>query len=297
MGLSLTRKQVESAPGAELLHLLNDGAEAGWVSDDQIRKLHQWLHANSASALPAVPFLTKLTDEVLSKGKVTREGRHTLRLAVERVLPANFRDLVKLRRRTLEGDERAKARDAKLADQESAREYARLNRPRSFNFMVAGTAYEDRPDAIRAHVREEQRVFLFREPHNPHDSNAIAVSSGDGDYSPSPEQETYAFQGYEIGYVPRAEAAAMAPLLDAGYKQVAVCTKILRNSPRGPIPIVEVSLYHPEGNAPPEALILSVQQHTDQMHDRSERRGPLLPGWLIVLLLVIFAFIVLANKR
>ena len=102
MGLSLTRKQVQSGPGAELLQLLSEGIEAGWVSDDQIRSLQKWLYANSAFAIPAVPFLAKLTDEVLRNGQVTTDERRTLRIAVERVLPPGSRDLAKLKRRTLE---------------------------------------------------------------------------------------------------------------------------------------------------------------------------------------------------
>lgn len=295
MGLSLTKKQVQSGPGAELLRVLSEGAEADWVSDDQIRNLDQWLHTNSNSTLPAVAFLAKLTKEVLSNGQVTGDGRHALRLAIERILPPDQRDLAKFRRRKLEGDERARAKEAKRVQKEIARDYARLSRPRSFNFMVAGTTHEGRAETIREYVAEEQRVFLVREPQNRYDSKAIGIWAGSGDRPPSSEQTTYTLQTYDIGYVPRDVAAVMAPLLDAGYKQLAICTKILRNSSRGPIPIIDVSLYHPEGNAPREATALSIGHSTqgyaaiDNKPHASGRAESLIPRWLIlILILVVF---------
>jgi hypothetical protein len=307
MALSLTRKQVQSGPGAELLRLLTEGAEAGWVSDDEIRNLHDWLRSNSESAIPAVPFLAKLTDEVFRDGQITGDGRHALRLAAERVLPPDQRDRFKFKRRTLEAEERTRAKGIRFAEKERVREYARLSRPRSFNFMVAGTGHEDRAETIRENVREEQRVFLVREPQNRHDSNAIGVWAGTSGNSPSSAHEaTCTLQTYQIGYVPRDVAAEMAPLLDSGYKQLAVCTKILTNSSRGPIPIIDVSLYNAEGNAPREALAVSsgetAREQTREIENTKqfipEHMEPLVPGWLILLFVVMLAVItVLALER
>lgn len=296
MSVSLTRKQVQSGPGAELLHLLSEGAGAGWVSDDQIRNLSQWLRANLDSAIPAVPFLAKLTDELLRDGKIGSDGRHTLRVAVERVLPPDQRDLVKLKRQTIEADERAKAKEAKVAEKQRAREYARLSRPRSFNFMVAGTAHEGRPETIRERVTEGHRVFLVREPENAHDRNAISIWTGYDEGTVLPDQTSLTLQPYDIGFVPREVAMDMASLLDAGYKQLAFCTKILGNAARGPIPVIDVSLYHPQGNAPREALVVSSRNTTElgdiaQTRVQPRRMEPLMPGWMVLLLILILVLV------
>lgn len=64
---------------------------------------------------------------------------------------------------------------------------------------LAGFRYHDAP-AVFAALRPGDPLALVREPHNPHDANAVRVE----------------WQGHTLGYVPRAENAAVAWALDRG---------------------------------------------------------------------------------
>ena len=64
---------------------------------------------------------------------------------------------------------------------------------------IAGVQFDGRQSVI-AFCQNGDPVTLRREPKNAHDANAIAVDTTHGD----------------IGYIPRALAANLAPRLDAG---------------------------------------------------------------------------------
>jgi hypothetical protein len=84
--------------------------------------------------------------------------------------------------------------------------------------IVAGTGYDNsdgtsRLDLIRRHVREGAKVQFRREPHNPHDSNAIAV------FVVAPR--LFGLLGSslaQIGYVKSAAAASLAAKMDSGVQ-------------------------------------------------------------------------------
>ncbi len=71
------------------------------------------------------------------------------------------------------------------------------------NVRVAGTGYVDNIAEIAAELNVDDRVSLFREPKNEIDPLAIVVKDG---------------QNRKIGYVPRADNAILARLLDAGKR-------------------------------------------------------------------------------
>ncbi len=76
---------------------------------------------------------------------------------------------------------------------------------------VVGVTFENRQSVIRQ-MRAGERVYLCREPDNPHDRNAIRV-----------ERQT----GEQVGYIARHEAAALALAFDAyGRPIAAVVTAI-----------------------------------------------------------------------
>lgn len=66
--------------------------------------------------------------------------------------------------------------------------------------MVAGVRYGDRIRNVERYVSSGDPVRLTREPDNHHDANAILID----------------VSGREIGYVPRRDAAELAPLMDRG---------------------------------------------------------------------------------
>ncbi len=71
-----------------------------------------------------------------------------------------------------------------------------------FYFHVHGTTQGDRQAAISRCVRREQLQFV-REPENPYDKNAVRIRR---------------LNGEDLGYVPRNNAAELAPKMDAGQQ-------------------------------------------------------------------------------
>jgi len=87
---------------------------------------------------------------------------------------------------------------------------------------VAGVAGAARfhADALASEALAPGRpLVLRRDPHNPHDANAIVVE---------------AVGGEQAGFVPRELAAEIAPDLDAGRPWSAVVLREQRTSPRDP---------------------------------------------------------------
>jgi len=86
---------------------------------------------------------------------------------------------------------------------------------------IAGVAGAGRhhAEALASDAAEPGRPLeLRRDPANPHDPNAIAVHAG----------------GAQVGWVPRAIAEEIAPLLDAGEPFSALVLREQRASPRDP---------------------------------------------------------------
>ncbi len=79
--------------------------------------------------------------------------------------------------------------------------YATIGDAPRFHTKIAGVSFEGRQDVI-AGLRVGAPLELRREPHNPHDSNAIAVHYGN----------------LQLGFFNRKMAAHIAPLMDAGAR-------------------------------------------------------------------------------
>ena len=75
--------------------------------------------------------------------------------------------------------------------------------------LTAGLRYHE-AKAVWDQMREGDRLTLVREPGNPHDANAVRVE----------------WNGHQLGYIPRAENAAIARQMDRGNRLAARITKL-----------------------------------------------------------------------
>jgi hypothetical protein len=79
--------------------------------------------------------------------------------------------------------------------------------------ILAGTGFEGRQNLIRSYCQDGKPVVLAREPHNPHDPNAVAVyiqvSRLGGILGSSLKQ---------IGYIKASTAKSLAKAMDSGAK-------------------------------------------------------------------------------
>lgn len=276
--LSIREGYTESGVVAELLTLLETVTADGTISEEEARELNEWLEANRNDAnLPGIEFLRITVTQILADGKVTPEEKTALYKAVERVLPREARRLAKERRGAVESLEKETQRAEREAQREAERREREGNRPMAAaNFMVVGVPYEGRAEVVRCYASEGCQVFLARDPSNRYDSKAI---------------EILLKGGYQIGFAPREEAAALAKFLDAGCKHLAYITKILQGK-RAPIPVVQVYLYRPESSVEGAVSQSGVPAKRGAPEARWGRgclsRAALVVGFLGLLILVAF---------
>lgn len=226
--ISLTKAQLQTETGLELLSICQSATADGRLEDPEIHALQAWIAANSNSDLPSIRHLSSTLDRVLADGVITPEERQSVAKAIEAILPLEERKLAAALRRQIEQEERQSKKAAEAQAKQEAREEKERNRPLDFaDFMVAGTRHENRCAIIQREVRAGSSVFLRREADNPHSKDAIAVVTT---------------RGSTIGYVPAEWALDIAPLLDDGALHAAAVKKVLEYE-SGPIPVIVARFY------------------------------------------------------
>ena len=91
---------------------------------------------------------------------------------------------------------------------------------------LAGFRHYEAPN-LWGEVKPGDTLMLVREPDNPHDRNAVRVE----------------WRSFKLGYVPRAENAAVSRLLDGGTRLAARVSKVQQT--RAPNRRIEFEIYVP----------------------------------------------------
>jgi hypothetical protein len=100
--LSLTKKQLQQESGEALLSLLTEIVSDGKISEDEVRRLHDWTKNAQESDMPAVGFLRDAIEAAVADGSLSDADRLDIHLAIERVLPVTNRTLSKETRENAE---------------------------------------------------------------------------------------------------------------------------------------------------------------------------------------------------
>lgn len=270
--VSLTKTQRQSEIGIELISLCQSFTEDGALSDEEIHGLKVWLEENESADLPAIGFLIEMVRKILEDGKVTKEERQEVYKALETVLPPDIRKEAVSRRRAIELEEKNQQRALREQEKQEQREERERNKTLgSWNFMVAGVRYENRPVLIEKYVRADDIAYLKRDKSNKHSRNAIEVLTQNG---------------VMVGFVPEDYAAGMAPLLDQGCRYEAFFTKVLSGG-RTPIPVVQTDVYG--ANATAKGTITQAETPTSVKHLSSA--GVSIPWRYIVIGIVLLLVI------
>ena len=222
---SLSRAQLGTALGAELLSLCQSVTADGRLAPEELEGLQQWLHDADAADLPAVKYLRTSIERVLADGRITPEEYREVYRAVEAVLPFEARKQALAARQEVETaaaagarvEHTARQRGMPVADTAMA----------TVTFMVAGVRQQGRPEAIERHARPNDVIVLARQRESRESGVAISVKLSNGS---------------EIGFVPEGDARQLAPLLDGGYRYGARITEVLTTG-RSPIPVVQVRVF------------------------------------------------------
>jgi hypothetical protein len=244
--VTLSKGHRDTAVGLELVELLTELAADGNVSREEMERLRGWLEIDHGVDFPALPFLYETIDQISSDGEITEDELDRLALAIERVLPKDVRLAATAKRKQSREARRVAQREARRQTMITARTERRASR--DAERARAGVLYQS-DFAIRAAFRFAERreacerliegdpVRLEREPDNPHDSNAILVL-GDDDC--------------ELGYVPRDDARAIAPLIDAGAEATAKVRRLWETPEGQVVPILVVTVRR--GDVDPGAV-------------------------------------------
>lgn len=230
--VTLSKADRSTDAGRELIALLTELSADGQVTREEMGRLRAWLEVDHGVDFPALPFLHETIEQISSDGEITEDELDRLALAVERVLPKDVRIAATLKRKQAREARRLAERETRRQTLIAARTEARVVRETART--RAGVIYQaDFPvrGAMRSAERREacerllegDTLTLEREPDNTHDANAVLVL-GDGDC--------------EIGYVPREDAQAMAPLLDAGAEAEATVHRLWETPEGRIVPIV-----------------------------------------------------------
>ena len=175
---------------AELLLLLEEVSSDGLITEDEAKRLHEWLTLNRDAGILAFDFLRTTLDHVLADGKITDPERKAIHKAVERVLPPELRLGARTSREARELVERARVEEERASKRQAKEEGRRArmderlrSRPvYTLNCLVAGVSFEDRAAVIEEKLAPNDSLRLVRELNNPHDSNAgieaVAVQVG-----------------------------------------------------------------------------------------------------------------------
>jgi hypothetical protein len=233
---SLTKTQLETPAGAELLSLCQTITEDGRVSEAEVTALRDWLSRNRDSGLPSEDFLIATVEEILADGRITHDELEDLHEALETVLPPDLRKGAQGKRREAAAEDRRLAKEQTAAAKEQAAAERERTRPvASYDFMVAGVGHDGRDEIIRDFMDGDDPnaiVYLARDPANEHSDNAVEVRLSEGEC---------------IGYVPERDnmAREIAEYLDTGHKHLAFIKKILTGG-RSPIPVVVAHIIRPD---------------------------------------------------
>jgi hypothetical protein len=229
--ISLTKKQIQTTTGAELLSLCQSIVEDGSISVDELKQLKHWLDSNHDFELPSINFLHDTVNNIIADKKVTKEEWKELYIAIEKILPPEIRKTAKENRLIIEKEKKEQEKIILELEKQKCKEEKLLNRPIcSLNFMIAGAFFEGRPLIIKKYANELDQVYLIRDRQNKYSRNAVEVRLQNG---------------MLIGFIPEDRVEEIASLFDDNLPHYAYITKILTGG-RNPIPVVQAYVYKKE---------------------------------------------------
>ncbi len=150
---ALTRPQLATELGAELLSLCQTVTADGRLAPEEIAGLQQWLGDAAAAEMQAARFLRGVIEHVLADGRITPEEYQEVYRAVEAVLPFEARQQAHAARQHAESsDLSARAPATTVTAAVAGAAQANPAPILDVTFMVAGVRQDGRPALIEQHA-------------------------------------------------------------------------------------------------------------------------------------------------
>jgi hypothetical protein len=189
MRVYLTKPELDTDVGQELLRLCLEITEDGKLDLEEIKALRRWLRANKdCSTVAAVPYLHDIMKRITADGVIDRDELLELHLAVERVIPTAHRTPAIQARQKREAERRERRRERRQIEREReqeeqkrlrAEDRARAMRLRHAFSKVAGVTFPNDDGSERQQIigrcSPGEQLVLQHDPHNKYSSVAIRV--------------------------------------------------------------------------------------------------------------------------
>ncbi len=221
MRVYLTKSELETVAGQQLLDLAVRIASDGVLDIAEIKMLRDWLRANKDNEyVAAINYLSEIMTRIAADGVIDRDEMMELFLAIERVVPTSQRQPITRARKAREAARRTRIKAARQLQREKEREareqrrqeeQARRMRLRHAFAKVAGVTFPNRDGSERQEIIKQCKVgetLVFR-----HDANS--------------RYSTFAMQvlrknGRQLGHVPEYFAEQMCNELESGNRVIGV---------------------------------------------------------------------------
>lgn len=243
---TLTNDDLATSAGEELRNHLNQITNDGKLTAREAEELLTLLGRPDFEQMQAVQTFREFLRLAVEDGDIGDARLRQIYREIEKILPPDLREAAKVRREAAAALQAAEKR-ALIEDEREAVKLARLEQQRivmrsaaaaTFDFLVAGIRHYDFSENMDI---AGSAVLLAREPANKFDCNAVQVLL---------DESTL------LGYLPREDASAAAPLLDNGYIYRGVVKRIHRGR-NGVCPVVWLELFRPDTAASNTATLVA----------------------------------------
>lgn len=135
MRVYLTKTDLQNPVAKELLALCIRIADDGQITLDEIKELRRWLRANESSEIESVRYLADIMHRITADKVIDRDELIELQMAIERVVPAAYRDPIVKARKNREKEKQARRRE--IREQEKLKEREERDKQRAEEIRLA----------------------------------------------------------------------------------------------------------------------------------------------------------------
>lgn len=242
MRVFLTKPDLGTEAGKQLLELSVRIATDGKLELPEIRELRKWLRANKDNeSVAAIAYLHDIMARITADGVIDRDELFELHLAVERVIPIAHRAPVIQSRKKREAARRERLREKRLIEKEREKEerkqireeeYARRMRLRHSFAKVAGVTFPNDDGSERQNIikrcKPGEQLILRHDAYNEYSMFATQVLR---------------INGEQIGHAPEYLAERICNEIEDGYKVVGVLADVTGGTWSKPTRGVNIAVF------------------------------------------------------